>query len=183
MVLPASLTGVVAGYAGAFVSYDNARMPTGPWIVMVASAIFFFSLTFAPERGAVARYLRRRKNRQVTLVENVLKTMHRMGEVDGKEFAFKSQKRFRSFAVFRCARFCVVCADWSLKAMSKKGNGEEWKLTAEGRARGARITRLHRLWEVYLTSTYGLLPITSTTTQSLSSMFLPLSLKSSMNAS
>jgi manganese/zinc/iron transport system permease protein len=33
-----------------------------------------------------------------------------------------------------------------------------WRLTAEGRARGARITRLHRLWEVYLTEYVSIAP-------------------------
>lgn len=151
MVLLASLTGVVAGYAGAFVSYDNARMPTGPWIVMVASAIFFFSLTFAPERGAVARYLRRRKNRQVTLVENVLKTMHRMGEVDDKEFAFRKPQEIQEFRRIPLRTLLRGLRRLESEGYVQKGSGEEWKLTTEGYARGARITRLHRLWEVYLT--------------------------------
>lgn len=158
MVLIASLIGVVSGYAGAFVSYSNARMPTGPWIVVVASSIFFFSLFFAPGRGVLSRYLLRRKNRRVTLVENILKTMHRMGETDGNEFGPRTIgeiQRFRSIPVATLRRgLRRLAADRYVE--QTEGGG--WKLRPEGAARGARITRLHRLWEVYLTEYVRIAP-------------------------
>lgn len=151
MILLASITGVVSGYAGAFVSYDNARMPTGPWIVMVASGIFFFSLAFAPQRGALARYLRRRGNRRVTLLENILKTLHRMGEDTGDEFAPRSLESIQGYRLIPTRTLLRGLRRLESQGYVSRTSGGHWKLTNEGSDRGARITRLHRLWEVYLT--------------------------------
>lgn len=158
MILLASLIGILSGYAGAFVSYQNPHMPTGPWIVVVASTIFFISLIFAPGRGALSRYLRRRRNRRDTLAENILKTLHRMGEIDGKLYASRGLDDIRRFR-----RIPSRILQRGLRRLSSEGYVEPageatWKLTAEGANRGARITRLHRLWEVYLTEYVRIAP-------------------------
>ena len=151
MILLAVLVGILSGYAGAFISYLNPRMPTGPWIVVVASTIFFLSLIFAPERGALSRYLRRRRNRRDTLGENILKTLHRMGEGDGDLFrprTIEAVREYRSIPPRILHRGLRRLAGQGY--VTPAGNAA-WKLTTEGANRGARITRLHRLWEVYLT--------------------------------
>lgn len=151
MILLAVLVGILSGYAGAFISYLNPRMPTGPWIVVVASTLFFLSLIFAPERGALSRYLRRRRNRRDTLGENILKTLHRMGEADGDLFrprTIEAVREYRSIPPRILHRGLRRLAGQGY--VTSAGNAA-WRLTTEGANRGARITRLHRLWEVYLT--------------------------------
>lgn len=62
--------GGISGYVGAALSASAPAMPTGPIIVVVAAAIFAFSLLFAPVRGVAAavtrhrRFLRRVHRRQ-----------------------------------------------------------------------------------------------------------------------
>lgn len=151
MITLAVLIGIVSGYAGAFVSYQNPHMPTGPWIVVVASTIFFLSLIVAPVRGVLPRYLRRRRNRRDTLAENILKTLHRMGEVDGNLFQPRALPEIRQFR-----NIPTRVLHRGLRRLGGEGyvvsaTKDMWKLTPEGANRGARITRLHRLWEVYLT--------------------------------
>ena len=50
----------------------------------------------------------------------------------------------------------------SLKRLSTKGYTEElasgWSLTPEGMRKGQRIVRLHRLWELYLTTKMNIAP-------------------------
>ncbi len=151
MIVLSSLFGAISGVAGAFVSYIAPRMPTGPWIVTAITAIFLISLLFAPRRGAVARIYRHWRNRRRTLAENVLKAMHHLGEVDGHPFHPRSigdiqSRRHLSDAILRRALRGLVRQGYLQQAGSNS-----WRLTPEGSRQGERTTRLHRLWEVYLT--------------------------------
>jgi manganese/zinc/iron transport system permease protein len=58
MVLLAGLYGGAAGAIGTGLSTLAPRMPTGPLIVLAATALFLFSFFFAPRRGLVARAVR-----------------------------------------------------------------------------------------------------------------------------
>lgn len=54
----AGALGAVSGYVGAALSASAPALPTGPIIVLVASALFFVSLFFAPARGVAAALFR-----------------------------------------------------------------------------------------------------------------------------
>ncbi len=60
MVLVAAALGALAGYVGAAISASAAKLPTGPIIILVGSALFVVSLIFSPVRGALAAGLSRR---------------------------------------------------------------------------------------------------------------------------
>ncbi len=60
MVLLAAAFGAVAGAGGALISASEARLPTGPVVVLLATAIFGLSLLLAPRRGLLARARARR---------------------------------------------------------------------------------------------------------------------------
>lgn len=151
MLAVSALFGAFSGIAGAFVSDVMPRMPTGPWIVTMATFLFLVSLLFAPKRGAVARVLRQRGNRRRTLQENIMKTMHLLAESDHEP------ERPRTIEEIQARRSVPTrLLKGGLRALRKGGYvlpvGEgAWRLTADGERQGARITRLHRLWEVYLT--------------------------------
>jgi manganese/zinc/iron transport system permease protein len=55
MIVLAALLGATSGVAGAIISVNDARTPTGPVIVLVLSAIVAFSLLFGSARGMVWR--------------------------------------------------------------------------------------------------------------------------------
>ena len=61
MLILAVAFGMLSGYSGALVSYAAPQMPTGPWIVVVASFIAFFSMFFAPGRGWVSQQLEQKR--------------------------------------------------------------------------------------------------------------------------
>lgn len=56
----AGAIGGVSGYLGAVLSASAPALPTGPIIVLVAAAVFIFSLLFAPVRGVLAALIRHR---------------------------------------------------------------------------------------------------------------------------
>lgn len=60
MVLLSAAFGAFSGAAGALLSATELRVPTGPVVVLVATAIFVVSILFAPRRGALARMAARR---------------------------------------------------------------------------------------------------------------------------
>jgi manganese/zinc/iron transport system permease protein len=61
MIWVAGGIGGASGYLGAVVSASAPAMPTGPIIVLIAAAIFIFSLLFAPKRGVLAAIVRHRR--------------------------------------------------------------------------------------------------------------------------
>ncbi len=61
VVVIAGLIGGLSGYAGAAISATAPALPTGPIIVLVAFALFVFSLLAAPGRGVLAALLRHRR--------------------------------------------------------------------------------------------------------------------------
>lgn len=150
MMLLAILSSMIASCAGVMLSAFYPKIPTGPAIVLSAAFLFFLSVAFAPQRGLLARFLRRNAYTRTTLDDNILKALFQLGELDGN---FSAR---RTTAIIRQHRFVPERAlVQSLKRLTREGYAERseqgWLLTTVGRERGARITRLHRLWEVYLT--------------------------------
>lgn len=63
MVILAGIFGAFSGGVGAVISAMQAKIPTGPMIIVVASVIVALSLLFAPERGLVWLMLQRRMSK------------------------------------------------------------------------------------------------------------------------
>jgi manganese/zinc/iron transport system permease protein len=60
----AALFGALAGVSGALLSVSDTRLPTGPMVILSATAIVIVSLLFGTARGVVWEALRTRRNRQ-----------------------------------------------------------------------------------------------------------------------
>jgi manganese/zinc/iron transport system permease protein len=71
MVLLSGTFGATAGVSGALISVTARRIPTGPMIVLCATAIVVVSLLFAPERGIVWDTLRRRSTTRTALANGM----------------------------------------------------------------------------------------------------------------
>ena len=65
MVLLAATFGAGAGAGGALMSASEAGLPTGPVVVLLATATFVVSLLLAPRRGVIARAQSRRAMRDL----------------------------------------------------------------------------------------------------------------------
>ncbi|MEM8996131.1 MAG: iron chelate uptake ABC transporter family permease subunit [Acidobacteriota bacterium] len=150
MLLLAGLFGGSAGAAGALLSSQIAKLPTGPVIVLISSAVLIASLLFAPRRGLLwtriddVRLVRR------ILSENLLKDLYVLGERRGdwdaavgapELMGMRGQPygQLRRVAKrLRADGLLVMQADWV-------------RLSAAGMTAAKRIVRKHRLWELYLT--------------------------------
>lgn len=58
MVIIAGAIGALSGVLGSLLSTLAPRMPTGPLIVLTATAFFIISILFAPNRGLIAKAIR-----------------------------------------------------------------------------------------------------------------------------
>ncbi|MBK7440901.1 MAG: metal ABC transporter permease [Bacteroidetes bacterium] len=149
MILLSVLFAVTGSVIGAYVSYTDNKMPTGPWIVMMISLIAVLSILFAPKKGVVPKYIIRKKYLNKMLRENILKEMYHLEEKNpGKNVFTLSEiveEREMKNREFKQGFSMLLHNDYVVKHV----NG--FLLTEAGQAEGKRITRIHRLWEMYLT--------------------------------
>lgn len=140
MVLLSMLFGALAGLGGAltssWLSTTTRRLPTGPTIVLLASAIVFLSLMLAPNRGLVWNWLAQRARHRQLRLEAVL----------GDLYDLASRHEFRehahAVAVLRAlgpSRGDVPASLQQLAALGwARQIGDDWLLTPEGKAEAER---------------------------------------------
>ncbi|GGC18349.1 manganese transport system membrane protein MntC [Parapedobacter defluvii] len=150
MVAIAVAFGVFAGLAGAYISYTAPAMPTGPWMVVVSSVIAFLSFFFAPKKGIVPKLYTQRKNQRIIAEENTLKMFYHLGEQNshfngGRDLTELTRTREVNETLLKTTLRRLV----SRQLLETKGH--QWALTDAGYRKAARVVRLHRLWELYLT--------------------------------
>lgn len=147
-ILISGLFAVISSVAGVFISYLSPLMPTGPWIIVVLSAIAIFSSLFS-KKGIVTKRIKGIKNRKKMISDNVLKYMYRIGEDDNtatKGRSFNEIKNFRFIERKELTEGLSILTDkkWVINA------GDLWMLSEQGVKEAKRIIRIHRLWELYM---------------------------------
>lgn len=148
MFVIAGLLGGACGLAGTVLSVEispQLRLPTGPMIVLLAALIALGSLFFAPEQGLLVRLVRRWRFQRSCVLENDLKRFWKTApdtEISSDDWG--GYLVWLRLAKLTRAGFCSWCG------------GKRFALTNDGRRRARHIVRLHRLWEVYLTSQLGI---------------------------
>lgn len=157
MFLLASIFGAISGLAGAYISYVAPAMPTGPWIVIVISVIAFVSFFLAPKRGVISRVWKQNVNRKTINDENVLKALYQLGEESKNFYLQRSVDEIVRRRKFERENLIAV-----LKRLRNQGyleqTGNLWGLTDVGKIRGQRVVKMHRLWELYLTTHLHIAP-------------------------
>ncbi|MDN5210703.1 iron chelate uptake ABC transporter family permease subunit [Fulvivirgaceae bacterium BMA12] len=150
MIFLAAAFGGFSGLAGAYISYIAPAMPTGPWIVMVISVIAFFSFFFAPQKGIVMKLISRRAMAHQIQEENVLKLLFQLGQEDKNYFQQRSVGDIQARRPFNTKLLLSALERLKKQGFLEKGD-DRWQFTQAGQKKGARMVKLHRLWEVYLT--------------------------------
>ncbi len=157
MIAIAILFSVVSGIGGAYISYVTPTLPTGPCMVILMSSIALISFLAAPRKGLLAKLKLQHDNRNRILEENILKALFQMGENTHNYESYISKLDISEKRIFNKGQLKN-----GLKRLQRKGylqqKNQQWKLTTQGKNKGQRITRLHRLWEMYLTTYLQLSP-------------------------
>ena len=157
MCVIAALLGAFSGLTGAYVSYVAPAMPTGPWIVMIISAIALLSFFFAPGKGILSKAISQRKLQHLIMDENLLKALFHLGEIDDDPYKGRTTMEIIKRRHFPKNRLMDSLARLQREGFLTRQNGE-WAFTEAGRIKGQRVVKLHRLWELYLSKYMKIAP-------------------------
>jgi manganese/zinc/iron transport system permease protein len=155
-LLLSTLLGIVSSWLGCFTSYfltfktalGQEATPTGPAIVMFLSMFGVLSFFFTPKKGILSKYIKKVKFKKQIQMENILKSLYKNFDTKEESLCFNEIKSVsplpkkdlkKSLALLTSAGYLT----------EKKGN---FCLTEIGLNKGKRITKIHRLWELYLTN-------------------------------
>lgn len=140
--------GIVGAWAGTWISFSMANMPTGPWVVLVMAGVLLASFALRPGEGILIRRIKRHALRKRMERENMLKAF------------FHHAERNHSNQVpvaYLCQLFDAssLAVENKLNALHKKGwvhpsKTGFWELTASGQQLASALVRRHRLYELYL---------------------------------
>ena len=141
MVALAGFFGALAGVSGAVISSTAAGFSTGPVIVLSASVIVLFSLLFAPNRGLVWNWARKRRNRRTLHVEAMLEGLYQLA---GQH----EEQRAHNIDVLRAMNLGRGGVERSLRELERAGLAEEvdggWMLTKEGMRKAQEMLNAER---------------------------------------
>lgn len=149
MVVVAGVLGGVCGFLGAAVSALAPRLPAGAVIVLVAGGAFALSLLIGPARGVVFRLAERWRLQAKVFRQHLLRAMYELSDHPSRGTAavtIDDLLRARSWSRRRLARVLRQAEQCGWIRVS----GSTVELTEAGRTAAWRLTRNHRLWELYL---------------------------------
>lgn len=178
MMVLACVIGLVSGWVGGALSALFSKLPAGAVIVLVAAFFFMISMFLAPARGIIPRVLRRNQLNQKVGEQHVLRALYEILEEDAREeiqadasLAVSVDEAFKLVKNANVAREELQAKrTWSPQELNrllgraeKRGyleapDGTSLRLTEEGFGNASRITRNHRLWEVYLVTHADIAP-------------------------
>lgn len=163
MLLLSALFGGLSGMAGAVISALGPRLPTGPLIVLAATAAFLVSLVAAPRRGLFAKGLRYLRMRGKVARENFLRDLYEQYELSVTGPVVADQKMLdkgvdldsvigEPTSPGRSRRLRVARALVRQGLMRIDPIDGKWvcSLTFAGLEAAWDVVRRHRLWEMFL---------------------------------
>lgn len=157
MLFIAVLVSSFAAFSGTFISYIFPKSPTGPWVVMSLTVMVLFSILLGTKKGLLANYLQQKANKQKIIAENILKTIYLLQEKNNFTSTTNLIAEILSYRHFPTKELKRGLQRLSYKELIKR-QFQSVSLTPKGKIEGARLVRIHRLWEVYLTRYLNLPP-------------------------
>jgi manganese/zinc/iron transport system permease protein len=150
----AAVLGGIGGVTGAASSALCPRLPSGAMIVLCCTTLFGISMIFGSARGVLIRAVRRHTLNRRIRMQHLLRGMYEIAE---NESAGESAYSKKPTSIDKL----VSIRSWSrrqLQRIIKRAAGRQYviigdnqiRLTEAGYLEAARLTRQHRLWELYL---------------------------------
>jgi len=151
--------GALSGMLGSGISALMANLPAGAVIVLTASTLFLFSMTFGSARGVLKLVVERYRLRKRIASENLLRDLYEWFEnvrpADGAaavEFQRQgpriadllARRSWSSRQLLRTVKHLTASRDLTIDA------GHRLLFTDQGVQAAKAIVRKHRLWEAYL---------------------------------
>lgn len=144
----AALLGGVSAFVGATLSASYPKLPSGATIVLAAAAFFVISALFGQKRGVVLRWLRRREFLRGIEMEHLLRSVYEV--VEHREGDAAPIERLLALRSWAPAKLRGVIRRAKQLELVRSDSRDEVRLTTRGAIEAQRLTRQHRLWELYL---------------------------------
>lgn len=147
-----ALIGGASGWIGATLSALLPRLPAGAVIVLVAAVCFIFSLFFGTDRGVLVRVLRHLSLKRRVERQHLLRAAYELLERPGRE----GGDRYCPWADLMPKRSWTPrsLARIALRAMNagyvEHIDDTGLRFSEAGLREAEKVTRNHRLWELYL---------------------------------
>ncbi|MEM8866959.1 MAG: iron chelate uptake ABC transporter family permease subunit [Verrucomicrobiota bacterium] len=153
MLVLSAVIGGLCGWLGASLSAFFPKMPAGAVIVLVAALCFLLSMCFGAKRGLLMRYFRQSDLRRKVGRQHLLRAVYEILEAREGELVIRPVE-------FRQVRGRRTWSDRELRSALRlayldglievRRAGGAIVLTEAGLTAAAKVTRNHRLWEMYL---------------------------------
>lgn len=124
---------------------------TSGMIAVAAGGLFFAAAAFAPRHGVVVKWVRRQLLSAEILCDDIVASLFRGEELDQNppSASWLASELFAS-------KWSMSLAMATLRRRGELDtDGDVIRLTSDGRERGQRLVRSHRLWEQYLVDRAG----------------------------
>lgn len=131
MVILAAVFGSTAGILGSILSSKITQLPTGPAIIVCASAIVLLSIAFSPNYGLISKKVRDYQGKQKIRLNTILMNLLKLSENHNDPF------HPHSIGVLRTMEENQIHVDIGLKKLQKQKlvtniGTDEWALTRLG---------------------------------------------------
>lgn len=152
MLVLAGVFGAISAAAGMSLAFVT-NSPTGPAMVLVATAIFAVAMLLSPRHGLVLQAVRRRRVRYHIDGEDIIKAISRRAETGATVLAED---------IAQATGLSSARVGSTIRALAREGlvsrgsrdpahaNSAGYSLTSSGQHRANELVRAHRLWESYL---------------------------------
>ena len=162
MLAASAALGALSGLVGAGLSALVPRLPAGAIIVIVSGVFFLTSLVFGSARGVLVRAIEHRRLNRKVARQNLLRAMYELSEAGQsvrqavawpRPWAAMTEVPLASLLSQRSwspRQLHAVLATTEQDGLIERSGGDAYVLTPAGAQAAWRVTRNHRLWELYL---------------------------------
>ena len=144
------LCGATSCFVGATLSALYPDLPSGATIVLVAAAVFLASAVFGSTRGVLLRHLRRRRFLRRIGQEHLLRSLYEAVESESRPKAAVPTTRLLDARSWAPGRLTRIVQRAESEELVRRESADTVRLTTRGLLEAQRLTRQHRLWELYL---------------------------------
>ncbi len=150
----AAVLGGIGGIVGAASSALFPRLPSGAMIVLSCTGLFALSLIFGSTRGVMVRVMRRLSLNRRVRKQHLLRGLYELLEAESTPIEtdrrqMVSIEQLLSIRSWSRAQLLRTTGEVEREGYVIRGP-QGVRLTQAGYAEAARLTRQHRLWELYL---------------------------------
>jgi manganese/zinc/iron transport system permease protein len=147
MIGVSALIGLLSCLGGVAISALGPKLPTGPFIVIVAAGWFVLSMLLGPARGVLMRWRQQWTLSTRVARQNLLRASYELAESGQPSMTREMLDHKRAWMPGNLSRALRLALSEALLRENADGS---LSLTERGQIEAERVVRNHRLWELFL---------------------------------